>query len=132
MDAGRERKLYAEDVPEGMQLPNMIDADWAELGGSDWEIELQLRSEAIRRPLAEEADCSDDACKSLAELGFTGMADEEGTADPAGAPGDAHEAWQARLEREGKRSGEGSSLGDLVRQDAGSSQDVPEDAATER
>lgn len=128
MDAGRERRLQSEDAPEGMQLPNMIDVDWGELGDSKWEIELQLRSEAIKRPLAEEADCTDDACKALVELGYAGLADEEGAADPAGPPGDAREAWRRRLEREGKVEQDSGGLGQLMRERAEA--DDPESGST--
>jgi len=45
------------------------------------------------------------SCKNMANIGFDGMADDDG---------DLRSAWRARLEREGKLNPDAGSLADLV------------------
>ena len=45
------------------------------------------------------------SCKNMTNVGFDGMADEDG---------DLRSAWRATLQREGKLNSEAGSVGDLV------------------
>ena len=53
----------------------------------------------------EEALGTKKSCKSMTNVGFEGMADEDG---------DLRSAWRATLEREGKLNPEAGSIGDLI------------------
>jgi hypothetical protein len=76
----------------------------------DDEIRQIAFAEQARRPLPED-DCAEHACKALAELGYEGLRDDEAA---EGVEPDPMTAWKRKLEREGKRNPDGSSLGRRV------------------
>lgn len=64
----------------------------------------------------DEACGNTKACKSMESVGFQGLADEdetpEGKAPAVGS--NLRAAWKTKLEREGKRSSQGTSVRDII------------------
>lgn len=63
----------------------------------------------------DEACGNTKTCKNMESVGFHGLADEDETSGKAPPVGNnLRAAWKTKLEREGKRSSQGTSVRDII------------------
>lgn len=120
MTENHEQAQSADRLPEdGQQALSVLQGLWSAQGQTGEDLGDAASCGTEDAPQTTEGAPQTEgsqACKATQHMGFDGLIDE---ADPNEAD-DVQQAWRKKLEQEGKRDHEGTTLRDLV---LGSSQE---------